>query len=330
MILIISAPRDAHAMAVQRHLERSGAACRILNLSEFPLLMDLTVSFETGKQLLTLSRHHEWQIDLADVSAVWWRRPQPFQPPEMTAPYRHFAMSESATAFQGTWQTMDALWINDPFKDAAASHKVWQLALASRCGLAVPETVITNDPNEARRFWAAHPGEVVFKAFSATYYAWRETRILRPDEQAMADSVRVCPVIFQKYVPAAADLRITAIGDDLFAAAATATDYEVDVRFNPSAKYVAHRLPSAVEEKLHSLMNRLGLEYGAIDMRLTPSGEYVFLEVNPAGQFLYIENATQLPISDALAKRLVEGASRRTAVRSGVSVSAAMGANSAK
>jgi glutathione synthase/RimK-type ligase-like ATP-grasp enzyme len=54
-------------------------------------------------------------------------------------------------------------------------------------------------------------------------------------------------------------------------------------------------------------MRRLGLEYGAIDLRLTPDGEYVFFEVNPAGQFLFVEHACGLPISAALAARLAAG-----------------------
>ncbi len=60
-------------------------------------------------------------------------------------------------------------------------------------------------------------------------------------------------------------------------------------------------------QKLLMLMRRLGLEYGAIDLRLTPDGEYVFFEVNPAGQFLFVEHACGLPISAALAGHLARG-----------------------
>ena len=54
-------------------------------------------------------------------------------------------------------------------------------------------------------------------------------------------------------------------------------------------------------------MQHLHLEYGAIDMRLTPDGDYVFLEINPNGEYLYVEQATGLPISRALAEHLHHG-----------------------
>jgi glutathione synthase/RimK-type ligase-like ATP-grasp enzyme len=84
-------------------------------------------------------------------------------------------------------------------------------------------------------------------------------------------------------------------------------EYDVDVRMNLNAKHVAHDLPDDVADKLRGLMHRLGLIYGAIDLRLTPDGRYVFLEINPAGQFLYVEQQTGQPIAAALAARLAAG-----------------------
>jgi glutathione synthase/RimK-type ligase-like ATP-grasp enzyme len=116
-------------------------------------------------------------------------------------------------------------------------------------------------------------------------------------------------VIFQRYVPAAVDLRITAIGPQLLAAEAHSQkgEYKIDVRLNNDVPYFPHKLPRDVEEKLLKMMRRMGLEYGAIDMRVTPEGEYVFLEVNPAGQFLYVEHAAKIPIAAALAEFLARG-----------------------
>jgi glutathione synthase/RimK-type ligase-like ATP-grasp enzyme len=201
------------------------------------------------------------------------------------------------------------LWVNNIVRDAAAAHKPWQLALAKEIGLTIPETLITNDPGQARDFWAAHPGKVIYKPFTAGYHTWRETRLLRAGEEALADTVRWSPVIFQQYVPAVFDLRITAIGPRLFAAEAHSQEgeYKVDVRFNSKICYRAHKLPDTLERKLLQLMSRLGLEYGAIDMRLTPEGEYVFLEINPAGQFLYVEQAAGIPLSEAFAEHLING-----------------------
>lgn len=313
MILIISSADDVHAQAVMRELSIQGERdVRVLNLSDFPMRLALSIRFGAeGPGGCALTFPDGRRVPMDEVSAVWFRRPQPFGlPPSITDPaYRHFAMSEAATAFQGMWQTSSALWVNDVMRDAAATHKPWQLALARQVGLSIPETLMTNDPDEARAFWARLPAQVIYKAFIATPFAWRETRIVKPEDEALAETIRLAPVIFQRYVPAVADLRITAIGAHLLAAEVRVRpgDYPLDVRVNRRMDYRPHALPPEIAGKLLSLMRKLGLEYGAIDMRLTPDGDYVFLEVNPAGQFLYVEKSAGIPIAAALAHHLIAG-----------------------
>ena len=166
---------------------------------------------------------------------------------------------------------------------------------------------MTSDPEEARQFWRACAGDVVFKQFIALPEAWSETRRLGEAETKIADAeIRLAPVIFQRHVAAVADLRVTIIGDEVFAAAVDVRGlgYDVDVRMNLDARHVAHDLPDDIATMLRALMRRLGLMYGAIDLRLTADGRYVFLEINPAGQFLYVEQQTGQPITAALAALL--------------------------
>src|SRR5262249_28406868 len=121
-------------------------------------------------------------------------------------------------------------------------------------------------------------------------------------------NVKYAPVIFQQYIPAKVDLRITVVGERIFPACIYSqdTEYKVDFRMTMDAARVEPaELPSDVSAMLRALMGRVGLVYGAIDMRLTPDDEYVFLEVNPAGQWLFIEHRTGQPISEAMAELMV-------------------------
>ena len=121
--------------------------------------------------------------------------------------------------------------------------------------------------------------------------------------------MKYAPVIFQEYVDAVYDLRITLVGDEIFAAAihSQQTSYPTDFRMDMSnAKIAAVDLPPNVQERLRQYRRALGLQYGAVDMRLRADGKYVFLEVNPAGQWLFIEEATKQPIAAALARLLVD------------------------
>lgn len=118
----------------------------------------------------------------------------------------------------------------------------------------------------------------------------------------------VAPVIFQEYIPVEADLRITVIDDQIFAGAiyTGSTSYEVDFRMAMGeAEMAAFDVPKPLVRQLVDYVRRLRLTYGAIDMRLTPNGDYVFLEINPSGQWLFVEQRTGLPITDALAGLLM-------------------------
>ena len=308
MILVVSADKDVHAQALMSRLSDRGGECRLLDLSLYPVRSTLTIDFD-ARESRGIS---QWcsDVGLVDFGAcrvIWWRRPQPFaiDPAISDAESRNFAIVEAHSAFSGLWLTLDTFWINHPSRDEEAARKVYQLNLARQVGLRIPETRITNNVEEARSFVSRHgASRTVYKAFAGTEAAWRETRVMRPGEIEQIEDVRFAPVIFQEYIPAGVDLRITVVGERLFPAAiySGGTEYEVDFRMvMSSAEFEEVMLPHEVAESLLALMQRLGLVYGAIDMRRTPEGEYVFLEINPAGQWLFVEERTGQQITEALA-----------------------------
>lgn len=312
MILAISEPADEHATAVLRQLERDGVDARLLDLSAFPQDLAVAMAYDRtdGAEALRCS-FGETALDA--FGAVWWRRPQPFElSPELQRDVdRSFAYTECRSALDGLWRTLDAFWVNDPTRDDDAARKPYQLRVAQQVGFEIPRTLITNDPERAGSFVDEHgPERTVYKAFSGTERAWRETRVFRENETELLDAVRHAPVIFQEYVPAAVDLRVTVMGDRVFPAAihSQETDYPVDYRMTiDSARVEPTRLPDPVVERIRDYVDRLGLVYGAIDMRRTPDGRYVFLEINPSGQWLFVEERTGQPMTETFARLLARG-----------------------
>lgn len=289
-----------------------GANASLLDLSKFPQQMHLTMSYKNSIRNFSLCLSNQVDLPLGDCKVIWSRRPQPFDPhPEIVQEsHRRFAYSESHEAFSGLWQAIDAFWINHPIRDEVASHKAYQLRIAQEVGFNIPTTLITNDPGAAQNFIADQGyDKTVYKSFLATEQEWRETRLLRHEELALIDCVRYAPVIFQEYIPAGIDLRITIVGEQIFASAIHSKDvnYKVDYRMEMSrARIEPFHLPEDIEQKLHKYMKKLGIVYGAIDMRVTPEGRYVFFEINPAGQWLFIEERTGQPITTAFANLLAE------------------------
>lgn len=310
MILVVSFPEEEHTQEVIRRLDDAGREVALMDLSDFPTRAGMSLRWQTGEPACSLVQTATGTIDLERVRAAWWRRVCPFQiDPNVAIPsQRAFAESETSHAVHGMLDTLNCHWVNPRAADDAAHRKPYQWAVAQSVGLTLPRTLVTNRPEEAREFIAeVGVGKTVFKAFLATLEAWRETRLVEPEDLERLDLVRHAPVIFQEYIEGV-DLRITVVGDQLFAGEIDArnTSYPVDMRMVIGEAGVrAVELPADVKAKLLRLQQKLGLYYGAIDMRRTPSGEYVFFEVNPAGQWLFVEERTGQPISQAIADLLM-------------------------
>lgn len=309
MILIVSHPRDDHAAAVLGELAVTRQPAVLLDTSLFPREGTLTQRFDRRRS------HFEFRIagrpvDLDDCRVGWWRRPQPYALHSGISPdAAEFAYTECHEAVTGAWAGAGMSWVNRPELDEVAHHKPYQLATAVAVGLPVPRTLVTNDPGEARAFIdEIGVDRTVYKTFLASEHCWRETRILRPEEIGLLDRLPLAPVIFQEYVPADADIRVTVFGPRIFAAAITPAPggYQVDYRMDmEGARFTSTELPEAILGRLRMLMDRLGLVYGAIDLRRTPDGEYVFLEINPAGEWRFIEQRTGQPLTRAMADLLI-------------------------
>lgn len=307
MIVIISHPNDPHAARVGELLRADGERVLLLDLSDLPARASLSIEYRNGGVGRIDYRTEAAGVwDLARARSVWWRRPQAPDLRALTdAGVLAFTHNEWQEAINGLWQLIPAPWMNPPAKDEVAGRKALQLKLAAGLGLRIPRTLITSDPDEARAFVEAQGlGRTIFKTFSCTHEIWRETRLVRKDELDKLEQVRLAPVIFQEYIEADADLRVTVVGRKIFAASICAreTDYPVDFRMSlGQARTEPAQLPAPVADKLLALMDRLGLVYGAIDLRRTPQGDYVFLEINTAGEFLFVEERTGLPITRAVA-----------------------------
>ena len=258
MILIVSHLADEHTTAVLARLARAGAPAVVLSTARFPREIRLSIRHRNGAPSTLSALIDGVERDLAAVRAVWWRRPQPF---ELDAHIggeddRSFALGECHAAISGLWSCLDAQWMNHPERDEVAARKAWQLKVAAGVGLRVPRTLVTNDPEQAAAFIESEGANgVIYKAFSATERAWRETRLLRPEEYRLLDTVRYAPVIFQEHIRAEIDLRITIVGDGMFPAEifSDAAGYTVDFRMTMhQAAIRAHALPDDVIARLRT------------------------------------------------------------------------------
>jgi glutathione synthase/RimK-type ligase-like ATP-grasp enzyme len=309
VILIVSHQADDHAAGVLAALERSRHPAVLLDTARFPVNAALTERFSNGSISYEFSINGR-TIDLGACRAGWWRRPQSFTlQPKLAPEVVSFTYSECFEAVAGLWAALKVKWVNPPALDEVAHHKPYQLAVATDVGLPIPRTVITNSPEAARQFIAElAPERTIYKTFLASEQCWRETRVVRPDELKLLDRVSLAPVIFQEYVAAAADIRVTVVGDRMFPVEIRAAQggYDIDYRMDiGGASFQPTLLAPETQKGIRRLMRRLGLIYGAIDLRRTAKGD-VFLEINPAGEWRFVEERTGQPITQAMADLLAD------------------------
>ncbi|NJA57251.1 ATP-grasp ribosomal peptide maturase [Streptomyces sp. NEAU-H3] len=249
-------------------------------------------------------------LDLTRVRAVYWRRPQWPTYVGLGRGDARYAAAHVRYGLGGVLRALDGpLWVNHPSREAAADYKPAQLALARRLSLDVPPTLVTNEPAEAREFITTY-GLVIHKPLRATPYERDGVRLAGWAEPVTAeeidDSLRSAPHLFQARVRKVADVRVLVVGRRLFAVRIDSG--LLDWRRDYSAlTYAVIGLPPALVSALRAFLEYCGLESGSFDLALDTEGRHWFLELNPNGQWGWLEGATGLPLSAAFADFLTRG-----------------------
>jgi hypothetical protein len=324
MILILSAPHDPHAEAVAQKLRNQAAPYLWFDTAAFPVVSQLSVSLEDTAPAQYLLHHEEKQIDLREVRAIWHRRPSLPEPDKRItdSKARDWVRQESQSLLEGIWNTLDCLHVPGVgHARYAAENKLKQLVQASQLGFSIPRTLVTNRPSRFLDAFSTFKGVGVTKVLSNPVVhragddveEWSAfTRPIHRRDLAYRAAITYAPVIVQEYVSKSLEVRATVVGSQVFAAAIHSQNSQRtrhDWRHYDFARtpHEAHDLPERVAQLCIELVHSLDLNFGAIDLVLRPDGEYVFLEINPSGQWLWIQELTDLPISDAIAELLVRG-----------------------
>ncbi len=314
MILILSEPDDGTVRYVLPYLERRGATVLWWDPATFPARSTATVRFSADGHSRLL-RVDEDLYDLGDVTAVWERRPgTPVIPSQVSDPgHRRHAAWTCGDFVTGLVESLRARKL--PGTRGAvrlADNKLVNLARAAELGFVVPETTVTNDPAELIPAWERARGRLIGK--TALPYGFQIdgedhglfTSPIHRRHLAGRHRLRYEPMILQPNLEKAVELRVTVVGDRVFAAeidsqSSRATRQDWRHYDDQTVKYTTHDMPAREQARCVELVRSFELNYGALDFIVTPEGQYVFLEINPSGQWGWIEELTGLPIAEAIA-----------------------------
>lgn len=311
-VLVLTCAEDTTVNPVINEVEKRGWRVARIDPGDFPTLIGLSAQIGTSDR---------WSgrlggLDLGDVSSVWYWRPTRFRFPDgLSVADEVVAANEARMGVGGVLASLDALWVNHPHRGAAAEYKPLQLQKASACGFTIPTTLITNDATEAQAFAEQQRDGVVCKEMGASLtsengeaMATWTTRIPAPDIDA--EQLAVTAHMIQAWVPKDYEARVTVVGKTPFAVAITADSEAGHVDWRSDYESLTYKIidtPPEVIAAIGRFMDDMGLSFGAFDFTITPDGEWVFLECNPSGQWLWLEEETGTPITTAIAELLTHG-----------------------
>lgn len=318
-VLIITHSQDNESISlVTQAIEEQGGKAFRFDTDRFPTEVQLDVYYGDSERCTLVA--DDQTLDLNQVSAVWYRRIAMGAkiPHSMDKQLRTASIQESRVTIQGMIASIQGFHLDPLPNIRRAENKQLQLQVARKIGLETPRTLTTNNPEAVKQFAGECQQGMITKMLSsfAVYDQQGREQVVFTNPVSSADlehldGLRFCPMTFQEQVPKALELRVTIVGKCIFTAAVDSQAL-IQARHDWRKQGVAllnawesYTLPPDVQEKLLQLMAYFGLNYGAIDIIVTPDHRHVFLEVNPVGEFFWLERCPGLPISGAIAQLLL-------------------------
>jgi ATP-grasp ribosomal peptide maturase len=314
-VLVITARFDPTADRVVESLHARGAGLLRMDLSEFPQQVTASARFDGGRWSGRL-RAGDRTADLEDLTGIYYRRPSPFAFPDDMSPVEaEFAGAEARLGFGGLLAACPN-WLNHPRDIAAAdASKPWQLVLAELAGLRVPDTLVTNDPDEAARFASDHDGTVALKPFGPNGFtdadgSYRIAYARKVTARQVRDeSIRLTMHQLQQWIDTRYAVRLTMVDNKMFAAAihpgsaAARQDWRSDYNALTYERIVP---PPDITVSVIALARLMRLRFAAIDFLVDQAGRWWFLEIGANAQWAWIPQVAE-DIASAIASALTKG-----------------------
>lgn len=307
MILVCGGLADSVTELVCARLEACGYSYRLVDLGLYPAGYRVAWRWEDSIPRGYLAGP-DWRVELEELSGVYVRylgAEGRVPPSDLPEPFVGSIYAERDIGLSLVLEDLPCLVVNRLAGGMSNHSKPLQALQARRCGLRVPPTLVSSDPEAVRRFYEECGGEVIYKSLSGVRSIVRR---LGEEQLARLPLLRHGPAQFQAFIPGE-NVRVHTVGEEIFATRVRSevVDYRYARREGGSVEMEPTELPPAVAEACIRVAAQLDLPLAGIDLKETPEGEFYCFEVNPSPGFLFYEQGTGQPISAALADLLHRG-----------------------
>jgi hypothetical protein len=309
-VAILTRAADFHASAARYALGERGVDCAIIETDAMASLGGMSWSTSGEVDAGVIRDVDGNDVVISELDVVWWRRltGEPRLPDWLEdESARDLVTRECRATLVGlVLAEFDGAWISHPEATRLAENKLVQLDAARRVGIRMPRTLVSQDPEQIRRFCSELDYRAIVKPVAGTPKTPVMTGQVSPELLSSDASLSVCPAIYQELVPGTRHLRICCFGEEIHTAVLE-TDL-LDWRYPLDATVAPYELAEATAQQVREVLEALHLRMGIVDMKLTPDDEPVWLEVNPQGQFLFLEGMCELPLTNPFAEFLIREA----------------------
>lgn len=311
-ILLITNSRDITSDFIVNKLNQLETPYYRLNTDFLSGELSITIEIESETYVISDSKT-DLKLDLNEFSSVYYRRPElpDLSYLDLDNNETSFVNNEITYFLEGVYKILiDKNWLNPVYAIREAENKIYQLLLAKSLGFNVPKSIASNNYNHSKSFFENNDSCIIKPLKSGLIgesdkVVFTSELIHFPSE---VDEISRCPVYLQELIPKKLDLRVTVVRDKVFATAIHSqgnNETKVDWRRGENKLlHSKHTLPESIKSKCIKLVKLLNLQFGAIDLILDKNDEYIFLEINPNGQWAWIESQTGHPISEEIVKTL--------------------------
>lgn len=317
-VLIITNKRDITSDFIVRELKKRGTDYYRFNTEDLNTVCSVVFDFQKDKFII-IDKILEKEYNIKSFTSVYYRRPEipDFDDLPISKNEKLFLRNENIFVLEGLYKILrNAFWINSVFSIREAENKIYQLLLAKEIGFRIPKSVITNYYDYANSFYDKVNGSCVIKPIKSGLVGNNDdSKVIFTSEikerRFLKEQIERSPIYFQNLIKKKFDLRVIIVGNKVFSTLIHSQDLEetkIDWRKGEKVlKHTKYQLPKKIKKLSLILLKNLKLNYGALDFILDEDDNVIFLEINPNGQWAWIEQRTGHQISNEIVNLLENG-----------------------
>jgi len=314
-VLILTHQNDPHAFSVREYLDQIGIKNFTIVTETF--LRDCKINFSSRELVYSVEQEGE-VIHLDSSWNIWNRRVMiPDREKGIPKDLQNLVIDECEKTWDNLLISHPGKVVNRPQNHFYANNKLDQIKFALQKGILVPDTIVTTDPSKLREFYELHGGNICFKLQKGAVVRTPEgnkvvyTNKVTNEQMKHASLVSSHPSLFQEYIDKDFEVRVISTDRTSTGIAIHSQDSEISKvdyrRYDlENVRYHQIDLPPEIRTFCSDMLQHYGLHFGAFDFIYSKNGRYCFLELNPNGQWLWLQEKSGYDLTKEIAENLIE------------------------